>query len=33
MATMGSLKGDWKDPNAIAHGTYAHTTIDFPATT
>ncbi len=26
---MGSLKGDWKDPNAIAHGTYVITATQF----
>ena len=29
MATMGSLKGDWKDPNAITHGTYVIIAVVF----
>ena len=29
MATMGSWKGDWKDPNAIAHDSPAFITLVF----
>ena len=29
MATMGSCKGDWTDPNAIAHITYVILAVDF----